>query len=124
MALSDKKYLVIKSNIDGDGDAHDVVTGEEGVYVIIASVIIDRLEEDTFPERERKSIKKLVIALRTGKWENILEPVNDFLHNRGFNESYVVREYEGEPDYDDDYRTLLDRANELKLKNLIDDDFF
>lgn len=116
------KYVV--SFTDGDPDlcSETVVTGDEAVFTLIARKILSFLRENTYPIERKNEIKALLKALKTARWENVLEPANEFLLEMGNGENFSVRDYEGETDYSEEYEESIREIHELRLSDLIEDE--
>jgi hypothetical protein len=120
---TDRKYIV--KFIGSDDTTQQTVIGDEGVFVVIASMVFSYLneieEENRYDKSYEKVLKKLVRALKTGKWENLIEPSNTFFYEVGNMERFEVADYscESEHDYSSEYAELMERCEELKLQDLV-----
>lgn len=122
----DRKYVVICNSDDAELVNKKIVSSDEAVYVIIVSTVLPYFEEDnTFPKSERRQIKQLLFAIKSGKWENVLEPANKFLYEMGNGEGFEVTDYAPEiedEDYSEQFQELMERAESIKLSEIIEDD--
>ncbi len=116
---------------DQDGEVSTkTVRGDEGVYVEVASWIMEYLEEASADEdcrydpSYRKTLKKLVIALKSGSWQLLLEPANIFLEQIGGSERFSVSEFAEVPEYNysEEYDDIMERCESLSLSDLVQEE--